>query len=633
MRGLTVPDRGCAGAERLCGAALRSAGREGLEVMWQEAESALLAGLTLEEAPALETFARMPWPLTELLAAASRKGHGAAQQAQATPGRGGICACDLSLWPVEEARSVAAAQKVLEEINGGPKTLDALSQALESPSAKTACGAAWGGRLATAEQLLSELWGLHPDLPIEESLPLAASLRDSGWAFDPGVCLVGVASLGLVCSTRQLLSGDFSKGTEAAHATYVCLSALLGCVDLGQILPPPSYGSLPDWQALRMDFVEDWPELAIWIPDPLRFFFQVQGPVLRSSRWLHGSDASARVASLLSSRQRGKTASAATACSGVWNLTAEHRCWSMQGSRKDSKPVEVAQTRILGTGLMKAGTTVIWQCLAAAGNFSMGLDCDGLAEAPIVHFTVRREVPLEHLVDLCFDELFSWEISKDVLLTPVARRLAHAWSALSHHGQRLQLYFVVRNPFDFASSLLSHMSLDTFVTSEEEQIFSWVAGRLPKHFSRGKQQYLDVALSGLRYSGYVDAVVQRWVLVVDEYLQCPQDFVLVRYEDFSSDPVQETRNLLHELGFAHLWGQGAEERVRQVAEVQYQTKGQHGRNPEEVFGPRMLARVVVAVQTRAELLGYGSLLPAVKAVPEDWPAIDVPPTPVVGSAC
>ncbi|CAE7567869.1 Arsb [Symbiodinium sp. CCMP2456] len=385
MRGLTVPDGGCAGAERLCGAALRSAGREGLEVMWQEAESALLAGLTLEEAPALETLARMPWPLTELLAAASRKGHDAAQQtSHPTPGRGGICACDLSLWPVEEARSVAAAQKVLEEINGGPKTLDALSQALESPSAKTACGAAWGGRLATAEKLLSELWGLHPDLPMEESLPLAASLRDSGWAFDAGVCLAGVASLGIVCSTRQLLSGDFSKGTEAAHATYVCLSALLGCVDLGQILPTPSYGSLPDWQALRMDFVEDWPELAIWIPDPLRFFFQVQGPVLRSSRWLHGSDASARVASLLSSRQRGKTASAATACSGVWNLTTEHPCWSMQGARKDSKPGEVAQTRILGTGLMKAGTTVIWQCLAAAGNFSMGragLDCDGLAEA------------------------------------------------------------------------------------------------------------------------------------------------------------------------------------------------------------------------------------------------------------
>ena len=26
----------------------------------------------------------------------------------------------------------------------------------------------------------------------QESLPLAASLRDSGWAFDAGICLVGV---------------------------------------------------------------------------------------------------------------------------------------------------------------------------------------------------------------------------------------------------------------------------------------------------------------------------------------------------------------------------------------------------------------------------------------------------------
>ncbi|CAE7905951.1 unnamed protein product, partial [Symbiodinium necroappetens] len=206
------------------------------------AESALLAGLTLEEAPALETFARMPWPLTELLAAASRTGHGAAQQAQATPGRGGICACDLSLWPVEEARSVAAAQKVLEEINGGPKTLDALSQALESPSAKTACGAAWGGRLATAEQLLSELWGLHPDLPIEESLPLAASLRDSGWAFDPGVCLVGArrpnpfhgafCSLWVLCVgahelfLRELNARLYQAMTQSTEQERLCKTAM-----------------------------------------------------------------------------------------------------------------------------------------------------------------------------------------------------------------------------------------------------------------------------------------------------------------------------------------------------------------------------------------------------------------------
>ena len=160
----------------------------------------------------------------------------------------------------------------------------------------------------------------------------------------------------------------------------------------------------------------------------------------------------------------------------------------------------------------------------------------------------------------------------------------------------------------FCRSRISDPGLDTNVTSEEDQLFSWAGlsdvpvclgwgnlaaisaknphhrcsclnlgsatpqddGRLPKHFSGGKQQYLDVGVHGLRpgiakivaslmglcvkllscsifksplqsqplslcnsllcspvlatrYSGFVDAVVQRWALVVDEYLQCPRD--------------------------------------------------------------------------------------------------------------
>ncbi|CAJ1418031.1 unnamed protein product [Effrenium voratum] len=60
--------------------------------------------------------------------------------------------------------------------------------------------------------------------------------------------------------------------------------------------------------------------------------------------------------------------------------------------------------------------------------------------------------------------------------------------------------------------------LDANVSSAEDQVFSWVAGRFPSHFSPGKQLYLDVSQEGLRYTGYVDAAVQRWALTVDEYL-------------------------------------------------------------------------------------------------------------------
>lgn len=52
-----------------------------------------------------------------------------------------------------------------------------------------------------------------------------------------------------------------------------------------------------------------------------------------------------------------------------------------------------------------------------------------------------------------------------------------------------------------------------------------------QRFTRGKQLALDTEREGLRYTGYMDAAAQRWVLTADEYLRCPQSFVLVRYEE------------------------------------------------------------------------------------------------------
>ncbi|CAL1131841.1 unnamed protein product [Cladocopium goreaui] len=78
-------------------------------------------------------------------------------------------------------------------------------------------------------------------------------------------------------------------------------------------------------------------------------------------------------------------------------------------------------------------------------------------------------------------------------------------------------------------SFLAHLDLDPHVAFAEQH-FLWVPGRFPRRFTPGKQTYLDTAMNGLRYSGYVDAVIQRWALVADEYLRRRQDFVLLRYE-------------------------------------------------------------------------------------------------------
>eukprot|EP00435_Cladocopium_sp_Y103_P039668 s1285_g10.t1 len=122
--------------------------------------------------------------------------------------------------------------------------------------------------------------------------------------------------------------------------------------------------------------------------------------------------------------------------------------------------------------------------------------------------------------------------------------LAACWEskAFSRHGLALKLYFVVRHPLDFATSFLAHLGLDSHVAFAEQH-FLWVPGRFPRHFTAGKQAYLDTAMNGLRYSGYVDAVIQRWALV-----------------DFVSDPVGETRKLAEALGFSGPWDEARSQR-------------------------------------------------------------------------
>eukprot|EP00928_Gymnodinium_smaydae_P023677 TRINITY_DN19445_c0_g1_i3.p1 TRINITY_DN19445_c0_g1~~TRINITY_DN19445_c0_g1_i3.p1 ORF type:complete len:298 (-),score=89.72 TRINITY_DN19445_c0_g1_i3:177-1070(-) len=292
---------------------------------------------------------------------------------------------------------------------------------------------------------------------------------------------------------------------------------------------------------------------------------------------------------------------------------------------------------------MKAGSTLVWQVLGAATQLSIGLDCEQATSSPIVELVAQRKAPLERVVQLCHDELFRWGLAKDPMATLLARRLASAWPALA--GFPLRLYYVVRNPFDCTRSFLQHLGLRTYVNSPEEQQFSWGEGRFPAHFSRGKQLYLDVSLSGLNYSGYVDAALQRWAIFADEYLACPERFALVRYEEFVADPPGQTERLLKAMNLSSLWLPGAAERAKQAASVQYQTSSGRGGKKDfaAIFGATMLSRMEVAVRSRAEALGYGHLLrsegassakkaskadaAAAEAATSAWKPIAMPPWP------
>lgn len=433
----------------------------------------------------------------------------------------------------------------------------------------------------------------------------------------------------MVCSTRALALNQ--PDTLILHTPRIraILKALSECVEF-------------EAQDAFLHFMGDWSSLAPWLLDTLSFFDNVQARAIANTSWWLGANSQLHLDSDLesgrvmagASRRFSSSLDAADACSGVWGAGPEHPCRGAARaeesgpSAEGARPSGVPASRILGVGLMKAGSTAVWQALGAATQLSMGLDCSAAGTTALPLEAARRRAPLEAVVDACYGELLRWELAKDPLLTPVARRLADAWPALSSHGGPLRLYFVVRSPFECARSLIEHLKLRTRVESAEEQRFSWQPGRFPEHFTPGKQRYLDVTGEGLTYSGYVDAAVQRWALVVDEYLACPSRFALVRYEDFVADPVAETRRLLEALGLPELWLPGAAGRVRAAAAVQYQTPGRSaGRRPDEVFGQAQAARMAAALRSRLELLGYALGEGAAGGLPAG-PPIDTPPLPV-----
>jgi len=302
---------------------------------------------------------------------------------------------------------------------------------------------------------------------------------------------------------------------------------------------------------------------------------------------------------------------------------------------------------VLGVGPMKAGSTVVVHALSAATQLPLGFDCGLASWTNLTLLVKRREAPVTRLLEGCSEELFKWEITKDPAMTRVATQLAAAWPALSASGGALRLYFLARSPFEQVRSFIRSMNLPMNPRSQGPdtgQNFTSTDVPTGQRFTRGKQLALDTEREGLRYTGYMDAAAQRWVLTADEYLRCPQSFVLVRYEDFVDDPVGETQRLVEALGLSQHWSEESAAHVAHAAAYRYQNPRpaaeERGLAPEppdyaEVFGAALHARLFAAMAERAERLGYAAHMgraPSTEAVEaaREQPAIDVPPLPEPG---
>eukprot|EP00927_Polykrikos_kofoidii_P064936 TRINITY_DN60741_c0_g1_i1.p1 TRINITY_DN60741_c0_g1~~TRINITY_DN60741_c0_g1_i1.p1 ORF type:complete len:1142 (+),score=161.66 TRINITY_DN60741_c0_g1_i1:350-3427(+) len=672
------------------------------------------ASLVLSEAfvqavrplPFMNTLIDSPWPLLEMLTILSDELSGRRHDwdRETSNAHRGICGCEVDGWAAREVSSVAAALRQLRRLRELDGDLDAIVALARSPESDIACfgvpphrnSSGRDGQGVSPESLrkmwttsaalavVRRIWGVVPLYYKEVSTGKDSQRRvltTLEWLhaagpedFDAGICVPGALAVATYCSLVALDRNAYSLSIELYVASEVLLMGAMPCAT-------PLSNTPRDAKAQGI-FENDWEALVRWIREPSRFIERVWAPLMASNRWWQGEGSSDGWPS--ESPPKGEAARGADHCAGVPHVSSKHACrltsvaTAMRHSKEspgaaereedsrngiDQRKNRLPKTRVFGVGPMKSGSTAVIQVLAAATKLKFGFDCFRTSHDPIILRVLRREESLHELIESCDEDLFTWELAKDPTFTPLALRLADIWPPISSHGQQLKLYFVVRNPFANVLSLVDHLRLPLppNLTSGEDEVTDGDGGQnftleaIPNagRFSRGKQLYLDVTRDGLRYTGYVDAVTQRWALMVDVYLACTARFALVRHEDFVADPIRTTWLLLQQLGLSHLWDGGpggSADRVTSLASVPYQNAGHSTSRGnslaefERAFGSATFSRIKAAVASRAVLLGYGALLSSVAmdallAVATEGGhsdmsgGIHMPPLPEAASGC
>jgi hypothetical protein len=112
---------------------------------------------------------------------------------------------------------------------------------------------------------------------------------------------------------------------------------------------------------------------------------------------------------------------------------------------------------------------------------------------------------------------------------------------------------------------------------------------------------LDSRWLGFDEPHYIDALACRWNHAADAYLQDPQRFILVRYEDFLRSKRSGIEAIAAGCGFRIV------EDITAIADAPYQRRGNAGVDWKSFFGATNLERIEARCADRMSRLGYGAV--------------------------
>ena len=255
---------------------------------------------------------------------------------------------------------------------------------------------------------------------------------------------------------------------------------------------------------------------------------------------------------------------------------AKRAAWFSVGrlARLPKRPVIVL-------GNQKAGTTAIAALLARRAGLPATLDFRYLSPAWL------RDVHDGTVDARSFVGRYRLDFSRPIVKEPHLSLLRPALAA-TVPGARFVM--IVRDPRDNIRSILDRL-------------------RLPGHLERLGPGWecnandlwrlvVDGTWAGIGGQTYVESLAARWSRIADAYLDHPESFVLVRYEDFLADKEGTVTDLAVRLGLP------LRNSIADAVDTQFQPRGNRTVGWSEFFGPDNLARIEGICGERLVAFGY-----------------------------
>ncbi len=260
---------------------------------------------------------------------------------------------------------------------------------------------------------------------------------------------------------------------------------------------------------------------------------------------------------------------------------AGYKWWRLKRAVR-SRLSTINEQPIIVLGNQKSGTTAIAALVAKRAGLSATLDLEEM--------TAQDEREMHRCPEGVreFIAHHKLEFSRDLIKEP---RLTFVYPQLRRRFPDAQFVFIVRDPRANIRSILDRLGLPGDPSSLDRNVL--------RNIDPVWQLVVDGSWMGIEGEDYIERLSRRWNRACQTYLDCADEFVLVRYEDFNRDKVGEVDRVVDRLGF------DVHQRIDGVVNERFQPEGnRRGMSWEDFYGSSNLEKIEHLCEKYMVKMGY-----------------------------